>query len=64
MATKHFCDRCGEETMGGLYRLAVSTRVHSVGDSLEDGDETKLDLCVQCAQTILADANTPLKGRR
>ena len=64
MATKHFCDRCGEETSGGLYRIVITTRIYSTADGIGDDAETSLDLCAQCTRSIINDANTPLKGRK
>ena len=63
MAAKHFCDRCGEETSGGLYRLVITNRIYSTAAGIGDDAETSPDLCAQCTRSIINYANPPLEGR-
>jgi len=64
MAVLRICDKCGADVRyDALYRIKL---VLVVGDDWrEDVDEqSKLDLCLGCAQSIMRAANTsnPKKG--
>lgn len=59
MAVLRICDKCGAGVgYAALYRIKLA---QVVGDDWRDDvdEQSKLDLCLGCAHSIMREANTP-----